>query len=317
MDVSPAAAHAAIRDGIALEEVAGDLTEEGVENVVGECVENEVGESVDGNLVPSTVNDQRPEYPDAYDVLGPVGGSETTVRRLVAAAARTRGETTPHDGEIRDLEAELSSIEVPEPEREVDAAKRSVVEASRNETELRERIAALRGQLQTERELGEPTEETIEQLEAAAAELSESATDRIAAEQALEAATREARKARSVRNRRMKLQDRLENRRRQARAHLANALWGEFRRARTRVRPLVEMDTEEGSSCEQCADERNSVARSSIVGTGRSSAGAASQLAAVALADLEVPIVIDASQTGIVDADRASRSLGAAVWLCE
>ena len=249
----------------------------------------------------------RPATPDAYDVLGPVGRSETTVRRVVAAAARTRGETTPHDDEIRDLESELSSIEVPEPDRGLEAAKRNVVEVSTDEAELRERIAALRGRLRTERELGEPTEETVEKLEAAAAELSESSTDRIAAEQALEAAKREARNARSARNRRMKLQDRLGNLRREARAVLANAVSDEFADARKRVGPLGAVDPTAGDS----------VAFSSGDAGGAKSAGTHAQLAAVALADLEVPIVIDASETGITDAANAARILGLEVWLCE
>nr|WP_154670796.1 hypothetical protein [Halalkaliarchaeum desulfuricum] len=243
------------------------------------------------------MGERRPDEPDAYDVLGPVGNPETTVRRLVAAAARTRGLTTSHDEMIRELESELASIEVPEPETEVDAAKRSVIEASTNETELRERIAALRGRLRTERELGEPTEETVEKLKAAAADLAEASTGRIAAEQALDAARRKARSARSVRDRRMKLQDRLDNRRREARAVLADALSEEFTAVRERVESLVEADSFET--------------------VGSKSAGTASQFAAVTLADLGVPIVIDARETGIDDAGRAARLLDVDVWLCE
>ncbi|UWG49357.1 Uncharacterized protein AArcCO_0025 [Halalkaliarchaeum sp. AArc-CO] len=271
--MSPAAAHAAIRDGKRIDELVATarITSEG--------------------------GKQRPGDPEAYDVLGPAGKPETTVRRLVAAAARTRGLTTTHDDVIRDLEAELSSIELPDPERELEAAKRKIVEVSRNEAELRERIAALRGRLRTERELGESTEETTEALEAAVAELSEASTERIAAEQALEAAKRDARKARSVRNRRLKLQDRLENRRREARATLADALSEEFHAARKRAGSLVDGDSN---------------------GTiGSEFGGTASQLAAVALADLEVPIVVDASETAIGDAGRAAHILEVDVWLCE
>ncbi|AUX07682.1 hypothetical protein AArcSl_0024 [Halalkaliarchaeum desulfuricum] len=271
--MSPAAAHAAIRDGTGTEQ------------------------SVTNHRLGRGVGERRPDEPDAYDVLGPVGNPETTVRRLVAAAARTRGLTTSHDEMIRELESELASIEVPEPETEVDAAKRSVIEASTNETELRERIAALRGRLRTERELGEPTEETVEKLKAAAADLAEASTGRIAAEQALDAARRKARSARSVRDRRMKLQDRLDNRRREARAVLADALSEEFTAVRERVESLVEADSFET--------------------VGSKSAGTASQFAAVTLADLGVPIVIDARETGIDDAGRAARLLDVDVWLCE
>ncbi|MDR5672737.1 hypothetical protein RH858_06185 [Halalkaliarchaeum sp. AArc-GB] len=271
--ISPAAAHAAIRDGTRIDEPAAASRPE------------------------RDASERRPDEPDAYDVLGPIGKSETTVRRLVAAAARTRGATTSHDDVIRDLEAELASIEVPKPEREIEAAKRKVVDATKNEAELRERIASLRGRLRTERELGEPTEETAEALEAAVAELSEVSTDRIAADQALEAAKRDARNARSVRDRRMKLQDRLENRRREARAALVDALFDEFEAIRERVGSLVDEDSDGA--------------------IGSKFGGTASQLAAVALADLEVPIVVDAHETDIDDAGRVARILEVDVWLCE
>ncbi|MEF8779159.1 MAG: hypothetical protein V5A46_00600 [Haloferacaceae archaeon] len=266
VEASPAAAHAAIRDGT-------DITVRVPPRTTGE------------GSVPVP-----PDRPAAYDVLGPVGDAGETSRRLLAAAARTRGLTTPHDGEIRRLEERLDSLDVPE--ADTAAAKRQVADASQDEAALRERIAELRGRLRTERELGKPTGETADELAAAAAKLSEASTDRIAAEQALESAEREARSVRNARNRRLKLQDRLENRRREARAFLADALAGEFEAAVDRVEPL---GGEESS--------------------GASDAG--TQLAAVAVAELEVPIVVDARRTGIDDAGMAAELLDIDVWLCE
>lgn len=235
-----------------------------------------------------------PGKPEAYDVLGPVGSRNVTRRRLAAAAARTRGLTTPYDAEIRELEQRLTSVEPPEPDTA--AAKRRVVEASKNEAELRERIAALRGRLRTERELGESTEETAQELSEAAAKLSEVSTDRIAAEQALESAERDARQARDTRDRRLKLQDRIENRRREARAFLSDALNGAFEEALDRIEALV------GGNGQPTADPG-------------AAAGAGVQLAAVAIADLEAPIVIDARAADVEDPEQVARILEASVWL--
>lgn len=274
VETSPAAVHAAIRDGKAIDaRVPPRATASGT-----------VGDPGNGST-PGP-----PRRPAAYDVLGPVGGAGETARRLLAAAARTRGLTTPHDGEIHRLEDRLESLDVPG--TDTAAAKRELADASRDEAALRERIAELRGRLRTERELGEPTEETADELAAAAAELSEASTDRIAAEQALESAERQARSVRNARDRRLKLQDRLENRRREARAFLADALAGEYEAAVDRIQPLV------GGKATGASDAE----------TG---------LAAVAVAELEVPVVIDAHRTGIEDAALAAELLDAEVWLCE
>lgn len=273
--VSPSIAHAAIRDWSAI--------------AVGGTSARSEGRSTP-EFVGLPTPELGPDERDAYDVLGPVDAAGPTDRQLLAAAGRIRGSTTPHDEEIRHLEEELNALELPE--FDTTAKRRAAVAASRDEAKLRERIAALRGRLRTERELGKPTDETSEMLAKAAADLSEASTGRIAAEQALREAERNARTARDARDRRLKLQDRIENRRREAREFLADALASEFDAALDRVDVLLEGPTD---------------------APGRTSA----QLAAVAIADLQVPIVIDAGATGIRDAERAGRLIGTSVWLCE
>lgn len=225
---------------------------------------------------------------EQYDALGPIGPSTESTRRLFAAAARTRGLTAPQDQQINRLESRLESIDVPSVD--VVEAKQRVTNTARNEAALRERIATLRGRLQAERESGGATDETKSELETAAATLSEVSTDRIAARQRLLETERTARKARTSREERMKLADRLANRRRDARKVLARKVRPEYDNTVERIKPLLP-DTNE--------------APTDII----------DHLTAVAIATVDIPIVIAAGATGITDEFAAASRLETPVWL--
>ncbi|MEZ3162302.1 hypothetical protein ABNG03_10075 [Halorubrum sp. RMP-47] len=166
--------------------------------------------------------------PDPIAVLGrlPTGSG---LRRQLAAAARSRGRTASVAEEIAEIEAELAAIDV-EPV-DLTAARRRVAEATGETEQLKERVAALRGDARARRAVDADPDETLEELAAAAAELSAAQTEAIAAEQALERARAEAARARDERRRRLQLRDRLRNRRQTARRELAGAVYPEFRRA--------------------------------------------------------------------------------------
>lgn len=140
-------------------------------------------------------------------------------RRLLALVARSRGETAPQDDAIRDLRSRLADCTPATVDLE--PLRRRVATAGEREAELRERAAALRGALSARRELGADAEETADELAEVTAHLADVETERIAAEQALAAAEERARDARDDRERRLRLADALANRRREARAELA------------------------------------------------------------------------------------------------
>jgi len=147
----------------------------------------------------------------------------TSVRALLAAAARSRGRTAAADEQVAALEAELASLSPPDVD--VAAARRRVATAADREDRLRERVAALRGELRARRDLDADPEPVAADLADAAAALSEAETERIAARQALARAEERAREARAERDRRLALQDRLGNRRRAARRELAAGIY--------------------------------------------------------------------------------------------
>lgn len=161
-------------------------------------------------------------------VLGRVP-TGTSLRQELAAAARSRGHGSSVSDELGRLRDEIAAIEV----ESVDlaAARRRVAEASGEEEHLKERVAALRGDVRARRAVEAETDETLDDLESAAAELSNAQTERIAAEQALERARERAAAARDERERRLELEDRLRNRRREARRELAADVYPAFRDA--------------------------------------------------------------------------------------
>lgn len=140
-------------------------------------------------------------------------------RVIMAAVARTRGATAPQDETIATIEAELAAIEPPAVDTE--AARRRLAAVGAERDRLRERVARLQGRVQERRAAGRQTAAVEQELTDAVRTLSEVETERVAARQALAAAREDERAAHDVRERRLRLEDRLGNRRREARAHLA------------------------------------------------------------------------------------------------
>jgi len=216
---------------------------------------------------------------DPEAVLGDVP-TGVSLRRELAAAARSRGRSSSVADEIDAIEAKLDAIEV-EPV-DLAAARRRVAAASGETAQLTERVAALRGDAQARRELGAETDATLDALEAAAAELSAAQTERIAAEEALERATAEARRARDERRRRLRLHDRLRNRRRAARRELASATYPEFRSA---------LDAVPGGSPADAGQEP----------AAYDGPSASASLAAVRIAALDGPVALAGAAASLVD----------------
>ncbi|WP_430504187.1 hypothetical protein [Haloparvum sp. PAK95] len=141
------------------------------------------------------------------------------LRSVLAAAARSRGLSASVADAIADRREALREQEVPEVD--LDAARKRLAAATGEEERLRERVAALRGELRAHRDLDADVEAVREQLQAATTELSAAETERIAAEQALDRAVDRAREARDARERRLELEDEVANLEREARRELA------------------------------------------------------------------------------------------------
>lgn len=172
------------------------------------------------------------------DATGPVPRPEavlgrlptgTSLRRELAAAARSLGRVSSVADEIAELHDALAAIDVESVALE--AARRRVADASGKEERLKERVAALRGDVRTRRAVDAETDDSLEELESAVSTLSRVQTERLAAEQALERARERAARARDERERRLELRDRLRNRRRDARRELAIDVHPAFRSA--------------------------------------------------------------------------------------
>jgi hypothetical protein len=206
-----------------------------------------------------------------HDHLGRVPSSTVTRGHLLEAVGRSRRLQTPVDAEIARIEsrlAEQSSPADPDAPRDLRAARRRLAEAGDDESRLRERVATLRGRLNAHRETGdeEAITTTRDELVSVTTELSEVVTERVAAEQRLDALERRARSVRDSRDLRLQHTDALANRRRDARAYFIEKLGDEFDVA---VRELSEATFETAD-----ADEL------------------VRQLAAVRLADFSAPVVL-------------------------
>jgi hypothetical protein len=148
----------------------------------------------------------------------------------LATAMRTRRTPTPFDRELATAERTRTEIEVPEVDLETP---RSAVAAATVDTDaLRERVARLGGRVRALRETNDPgLDAATADLEAAVSELAEAETEQVAAEQRLGRARQQAREARDHRERRLRLDDRIANLRREARAHLVATGWPAFHSA--------------------------------------------------------------------------------------
>lgn len=217
--------------------------------------------------------------PRPTDVLGQIP-TAVSLRAELAAAARSRGRTPSVAGELAELREALAEIAI-EPV-DVETARRRVAAASGEEARLKERIAALRGDVRARRAVDAATDETLGDLESAAAALSSAQTERIAAEQAFERARDRAARTRDERERRLRLRDRLRNRRRDARRELAREMYPAFRDALTEV---------PGG-----AETRANGTPSEYEGPA-----IAASLAAVAVADIDGPVTLGEAAASWID----------------
>lgn len=150
------------------------------------------------------------------------------VRAALAAAARTRGATTGYDDDLRAVEAELTAVSPPDVD--LASARERVAETADDVERLRERVARVSGRVEARRGVGD-ADAAEDALADATRELAAAETEHHAAREALERARERAREARDARERRLSLEDRLANLRRDARRTLAER-WGErFQRA--------------------------------------------------------------------------------------
>lgn len=187
--------------------------------------------------------------------------------RLVAAA-RSRGIHVPAERALAAAERDLAELSI---EHADPAETRERLAATGAEVaELREEVATLRGRLEARRDVGADTADTEDALSDTAARLAEAETERLAAEQAHETAERRARRARSTRERRLRLQDRVANRRRDARRALVGELAGAF---------------------EEAIEAVPGDATLSLAPLGVEGDAVAAAFAAVRLADLRAPVI--------------------------
>lgn len=201
-----------------------------------------VAQTVDADAVVTAVRDAgddieidcEPPTP-LHDRIGHVhGGMGLRVRTALAEAARTRGYETPYDDDIERLEAELSTLAVEQ--TGIERYRRELA-AGREETEaLREAVAATRGRLAAHREQGLDTDDLERELEATVRELAETETSTTAASQQFERTREELRANHDRRERKLEVEDRLANRRRDARRWLVEQLESEYE---TAVRALA------------------------------------------------------------------------------
>ncbi|POG56799.1 DUF7856 family protein [Haloferax marisrubri] len=303
-----------VHEGAAID-LAGDSLAVGVDEVVAAIRADEEADATGALRI-----DCPPPGP-GHDRLSRVPVSKPTPSRgwLLAAVGRSRGLRSPVADDLDRLEARLAehrdraAEESAGDEREradtsaaaLREARRRVAAAGADESRLRERVATLRGRVNAHRDAGddEATAAARDELVEVATELSEVETERVAAEQRLSALERAARSERDSREARLKLEDAVENRRREARAQFAAELGAEFEAALRDLESLPaaaeSADSPAGSSSESSDLEADPVARA---------------LAAVRLADLSAPVVLSCGWFS--DAEAAANWLGVPVVRC-
>jgi hypothetical protein len=177
-----------------------------------------------------------PDPGPVHDRVGVVcEGAGPWLRGALAATARALGERAPQDDDVEALRARLADRD--RPGLGLAAARKRLAAAGAEEERLRERVATLRGRVDALAEAGAEAarEDAQSSLADATRALTEAETERIAAEQRLDALETRAREARDRRDERMALEDRLANLERRAREHLAGAVYDRFRAAVARL----------------------------------------------------------------------------------
>lgn len=152
---------------------------------------------------------------DHVGVVAP--GLSLDRRETLVAVARSQGVTTTVDDELRTARERLADLGEPVPS--LSAARRRVAEAEAALDAQRERVATLRGRLQSSDD-----GDVAEEYRAAIRALSEAETERAAAGEALANARERAREARDEREKRLRLEDRVANLERRAREELVGTV---------------------------------------------------------------------------------------------
>ena len=229
--------------------------------------------------------------PSCFWVELGVPSDDTAPLDRVVAAARSRGHRAPAERALATAQRDLRELTV----EDVDTAatRKRLAEAGSEVERLREEVAAARGRLRSRQELDADTDDAEAALADATRRLSEAETERVAAEQAHDAAQRRAREARAARERRLRLQDRVANRRREVRRDLATAVREPFAAA---------VDALPGS------------ATLSLDPLGVEGDAVTAALAAARVADLRAPVVDATDRFG--SASAAAAALGAPVIRC-
>lgn len=201
----------------------------------------------------------------------------------VVAAARSRGDAPAELRALAAAERDLATHRVDS----VDAreTRRRLAETGADVERLREEVATVRGRLQARRAVDADTDIVEAELSETMRRLTEAETDRVAAEQANAAAERRAREVRTARRRRLRLQDRVANRRRDARRALMRCVAEAFAAAVEAVP----------------GDARLATAPLGVEGDPITAG-----LAAVRVADLDAPVVdaTDRFDSAVAAADR-------------
>lgn len=245
----------------------------------------------DGRVAAVRVDCPRPGR--LYGFVSPLRPEMAFDRRAaLAELARGEGYEAPQRAEIERLRETLADSGGDDVS--LADARRRAAEAGDEEDRLREAVAAARGRLRTLRELDRPDEEAAAALRERIADLTEAETERMAAEERLRRLERETRRTRDERDRRFALEDRLANRRREARAWLAGQVYDRFAASTTRLAEETGADADAGA------------------GPGDYEGDALTAAAAVArAADVAAPVVVATDRFG--DAERAARLLDSPV----
>lgn len=155
-------------------------------------------------------------------------------RTALARAGRSRGLTTEYDERIATIEAEIEHLdsELAETDPTEPAQFReAIADHQTATTERREAVAAARGRVRACREHDFDTDAAVETLEAAISELAEHETAETATRERLDRVRSQRRERRDLREKRFRLEDRLANLQREARAALVERLREELEAA--------------------------------------------------------------------------------------
>jgi len=174
----------------------------------------------------------RPPGP-AHAHVGLLDGSDVDLERALASAARSRGLVPPRSADLEDVRERLAEP-VPDATGLAEARERAA-RAEDAVRDLRERVERLGGKVAALRDVDAVSTSVREAHRAAAAELADAETERVAAAESLTRLRREARRVRDRRERRLALADRERRLSREARSALADAVRPSFERARRAV----------------------------------------------------------------------------------